>query len=482
VIRGLIASAAITIAFCAPALSAQRAPLPPLHVDAGGRYLATSDGTPFLYLADTAWELFHRATREQAREYLALRARQRFTVIQAVALAELDGVTAPNAYGDLPLVDKDPAQPAITPGADVRRAAEYDYWDHVDFVVAEANRLGLYVALLPAWGRWLGVNPGDEKILTAQNAQAYGEFLGRRYGRRGVIWVLGGDRGTQGYEAVWRALARGIAIGTSGREDYGAVLMTFHPAGGQTSSTSFHDDPWLDANMQQTGHGPAASVRPWEKIAADYARNPVKPVVDGEMLYEDHPIGFSRGVRQNGFSSDNHVRQRGYWALFAGAAGIAYGHHSVWQMYAPGRVPINGPLYFWDEAIHRPGAAQMQHVRTLIESRPMLGRVPDQSLIADALEGAEHIQAMRGPDHAFVYTASGLGFTVGLGKISGSEVRAWWYNPRNGTSTDIGTFANSGTREFKPQYEGLGSDWVLVLDDAAKHYPAPGRRVERPGR
>lgn len=457
-----------------------KAALSKLTVNADRRYLVREDGTPFLYLSDTAWELFHRPNREQVRAYLELRAKQKFTVIHAVALAELDGIRDPNAYGDLPLIDKDPTRPAVTPGSNPNNEQEYDYWDHVDYVVDEANRLGMYIAFLPTWARWLGVNPRDEKVITAENAQAYGEFLGKRYGKKGIIWVLGGDRTGQGFEEVWRAMAKGIAIGVSGREDYDAALMTYHPGGGQTSSTWFHNDSWLDFNMQQTGHGPAATAKPWEKIAADYARTPVKPVIEGEPLYEDHPIGFVRGVRQNGFSSDNHVRQRAYWTLFAGAAGVAYGHHSVWQMYAPGRRPVNGPLYFWDEAIHRPAAAQMQHVGTLMESRPMLTRVPDQSIVVDPLEGPERIQAIRGPDNLFVYTGSGIAFRVNLGKISGSQVRAHWYNPRNGTSTEIGVFENSGTREFRPQYEGLGSDWVLVLDDAAKNYAAPGRLVPGP--
>jgi hypothetical protein len=137
-------------------------------------------------------------------------------------------------------------------------------------------------------------------------------------------------------------------------------------------------------------------------------------------------------------------------------------------------------LYFWEEAIHRPGAAQMQHVRTLMKSRPMLTRVPDASLVSDALEGPERIQAMRGPDHLFAYTASGIAFTMNMGRISGPRVKGWWYNPRNGTSTELGEFENTGTREFRPQYEGLGSDWALVLDDAAKGYKAPGRLVASP--
>lgn len=458
--------------------AAAQAVLPKLDVSPNQRYLVRADGTPFLYLADTAWELFHRLDREEASRYLKLRADQKYTVIQAVALAELAGSTDPNAYGDLPFIGADPARPAVTSGADPRSPQQYDYWDHVDFIVAEANQLGLYIGLLPTWGTWVHPRSGGTSYIdTPERARTYGEFLGRRYKDRGIIWVLGGDRPADGFEAIWRALARGIATGVAGTEDYSTVLMTYHPGGSQTSSTWFHDEPWLDFNMQQTGHGPASSVKGWEKISADYARTPVTPVVDGEPLYEDHPIGFRQGARQHGFSSDAHVRQRAYWHLFAGAAGIAYGHHSVWQMYAPGRTPVNGPLFYWEEAIRRPGAAQMQHVRTLMESRPMLSRVPDQSVVVDPLEGAERIQAIRGADHLFVYTGAGRPFTVNLGKISGSRVRAYWYNPRDGTSTEIGTFDNTGTREFTPQYEGLGSDWVLVLDDASKDYRAAGRLV-----
>ena len=64
---------------------------------AQGRCLAWDDGTPFFYLGDTAWELFHRLNREEMDHYFAERARQGFTAVQAVALAEFEGVTVPNA-------------------------------------------------------------------------------------------------------------------------------------------------------------------------------------------------------------------------------------------------------------------------------------------------------------------------------------------------------------------------------------------------
>src|SRR4051794_29165386 len=262
--------------------------LPKLRVSDNHRFLITSNGKPFFYLADTAWELFHRLDRKQALDYLDLRASQKFTAIQAVALAELDGLTDPNAYGDLPLIDRDPLRPAVTAGSNPKDPQQYDYWVHVDYIVDQANRRGLYIAMLPTWGRYVN----NEKVVTAQNAQSYGEFLGKRYGTKGIIWILGGDRVADGFEDVWRALARGIAIGVSGKEDYSAVLMSFHPRGGGTSSKNFHDDAWLDFNMHQTGHGLTDQVQPWAKILADYERKPIKPVVDGEPLYEDHPLAF----------------------------------------------------------------------------------------------------------------------------------------------------------------------------------------------
>jgi hypothetical protein len=453
------------------AFIAAGAPLPKLKVSDNKRFLVTEKGQPFFYLADTAWELFHRLDRKQAIQYLDTRAAQQFNVVQAVALAELQGITDPNAYGDLPLVNKDPTKPATTPGVNPNNKDQYDYWDHVDYIVDQANARGLYIAMLPSWGAW--VNTGgakDERILTVQNGQSLGEFLGKRYANKGVIWVMGGDRTATGYEDVWRAIARGVAIGVSGKEDYDAVLMTFHPRGAETSSTWFHNEPWLDFNMHQTGHGLGEKTEVWNRIAKDYALMPTKPVLDGEPLYEDHPLAFR--AREFGYSFDAHIRQRAWWDVFSGACGHTYGNHSVWQMFAPGRQRINGPLLYWDEAIHRPGAAQMKHLRRLIEARPYLSRVPDVSLVADVLNGLDRIAATRGDGYALIYSAQGRKFTVQMDKMGATRLIGHWYNPRTGNAEKIGEFDGSGAREFTPPSEGFGSDWVLVLDDAAKKFSA----------
>jgi hypothetical protein len=134
-------------------------------------------------------------------------------------------------------------------------------------------------------------------------------------------------------------------------------------------------------------------------------------------------------------------------------------------------------LFTWDKAIDRPGGAAMTHLRRLIESRPFLSRVPDQSLIAKGQgEGIDHVQATRGDGYAMLYLPTGKPVTVQLGqdKISGDHVKAWWFNPKDGTAKYIGTFGNTGQYPFVPKDQGRGHDVVLVLDDASKNWDAPG--------
>ena len=105
-----------------------------LKVSDSHRFLVTSDGKPFFWLGDTAWELFHRLNRDETERYLTDRAAKGFTVIQAVALAELDGVTVPNAQGHLPLIKEDLHHP------DVKGGPDNDYWDEAEWVIALARR------------------------------------------------------------------------------------------------------------------------------------------------------------------------------------------------------------------------------------------------------------------------------------------------------------------------------------------------------
>jgi len=459
-------------ALAAIGLGAQAA-TPRLKVSDNRRFLVHEDGKPFFWLGDTAWELFHRLNREEANRYLENRAKKEFTVIQAVALAELDGHVAADATGHLPLVDLDPTRPAVKDGPN------NDYWDNVDYIVNKADSLGLFIGFLPTWGRfWHDPTKDGKPLFNEANARVYGEWLGKRYQDKPIIWILGGDRSIDNDEqkAVIRAMAQGLRKGDGGRH-----LMTLHPPGGNGSSTWFHNDDWLDFNMRQNGHMAEFTGR-YDQTRADYDRTPVKPVLDGEPLYEDHPVSFD--AKKLGHSIAADVRRPLYWDLFGGAFGHTYGHHSVWQMWAPPRGPINNPLLPWFEAIDQPGAGQMQHAKHLLLSRPFLTRVPDDSVIVTdrvptSVPGAGryHFATTRDSEgsYAMVYAPVGRKFKVHMDKIAGAKVKAWWFNPRDGKASAIGEFENQGEREFTPPDQGEMLDWVLVLDDAAKKYPPPGR-------
>ncbi len=428
----------------------------PLRVSDNNRYLVHTDKTPFFYLGDTAWELLHRLNREEADRYLKRRAEQGFSVIQAVALAEFDGLKEPNPYGDIPLINNDPARPNEA------------YFKHVDYIIDKAAEYGLVIGLLPTWGDKVFKNTwgAGPEIFTTQNARIYGQWLGKRYAtRKNMIWIIGGDRTPRDGSAdvaIWRSMAEGVQEGVGGPEH---ALMSYHPQpngirdGG--SAKWFGQDAWLDFNMHQTGH--CRDVPVYDHIATSYNQTPTKPTMDAEPIYEDHPVCFN--ANGLGISNALDVRQSAYLDLFAGAHGHTYGCHDIWQMYSPNRPAVNGPHVYWPEAMELPGANQMKYVRQLMESRPMLERVPDQSLIVENNgPPAERIQATRGKNYAFVYSVAGRSFTVNMGKITGKTVKTAWFNPRTGETKENSTLSNAGQQKFTPPTSGYGQDWVLMMD------------------
>ena len=445
----------------------------PLRVSADGHFLQYADGRPFFWLGDTAWELFHRLDRDEADLYIADRAAKGYTVIQAVALAEMDGLGTPNAYGHLPLVDRDPLRPATRDGE------ANDYWDHVDYIVGKIGEAGMYVGLLPTWGsNWSDGNP----IFDERNAEKYGRFIAERYRDCNVIWILGGDRNPDDArkQAVVRAMARGI------RSVDRDKLITFHPAGWRGSAEWFHDEGWLSFNARQNGHTPR--YQSYHNTLVDYRRMPAKPVVDIEPLYEDHPLEFRPD--DEGHSTAADVRRALYWDVFDGACGVTYGHHSVWQMYDPdkGRAPVNRPLMPWREALDRPAAVQAGYLRRLVESRPYFTRIPAPDFIipaevASAVPGGNGRYRMTATmdaegSYAMVYVPCGRAFSVRADMLKATKIVAWWFCPRTGRAKRAGVFDNDGRPlTFVPPAVGEADDAVLVLDDAARRYSVPGGKA-----
>jgi hypothetical protein len=120
-----------------------------------------------------------------------------------------------------------------------------------------------------------------------------------------------------------------------------------------------------------------------------------------------------------------------------------------------------------------PGAFDLIHARRLIESRPFLSRVPDQSIIVPSYyPETDYPVATRGDGYAFVYFPTGWPAEIRLDKIGAKTINASWYDPRKGETKLIETIPATGTRKFTPPETGRGNDWVLILDDASKNFKA----------
>ena len=435
-----------------------------LRVTADGRFLEYQSGKPFFYLGDTAWQLFHRLNREEANDYLQNRAEKDFTVIQAVVLAELDGLDRPNAYGDLPLIDKDPTRP------------NEPYFEHVDYIVDRAEALGLIVGMLPTWGSHWSENNPKAKIFTENNARAYGRFLGKRYKDKPIIWILGGDHNihTEGERRTIEAMAAGLREGDGGNH-----LITFHPRGPGLSSDYLHQAKWLDFNMIQSSHA-AHDHDNGLFVEHDYRLIPAKPTLDGEPRYETINVGFYfDGANRLDRFDDYDCRQAAYWAMLAGACGHTYGHNSVWQMWAPGRPSVLWANIPWRAALDDPGSRQMGYLRRLFESRPWQKLQPAQELILSGpVSGGGKIRAALAQDgsFAFIYSPRGEAFTVERSRISGKSRREMWFDPRYGVSYPIHTGDTAGIQTYTPPTSGRGQDWLLIIEDADKHYSPPEAR------
>jgi hypothetical protein len=250
-------------------------------------------------------------------------------------------------------------------------------------------------------------------------------------------------------------MALGLREGDEGRH-----LITFHPTGQYSSAIYFHDSPWLDFNMVQTGHTRDRDNH--TTILAEYSRTPTKPVLDGEPGYENIPHAFDGA---NPRLEAIHTRRFCYWALFSGAFGHTYGCNDIWQMWKRGDKPVISAALPWDEAIHLPGSGQMQHARSLIESGPYFDRMPDPSLVEPPnTTGADYVAACRAPDgrYALVYFPSGKTASLRTFLLKGPQLAVRWYDPRTGESIpraaiDIAPWKS--TLFIPPSV----NDWVLVL-------------------
>lgn len=415
-----------------------------VEVSENGRHFQHTDGTPFFWLVDTAWNGALKSKPEDWERYLDDRVRKKFTGIQFVttqwrtAYTDADGQVA---YRGSKRIEVNPK-----------------FYQRLDERVDAVNAKGLLAVPVLLWT--LGERSYSPGQLPESEAIRLARYQIARYGAHHVMWFLAGDGKYFAENAErWKRIGRAVFD----RPGHAPVFL--HPQGMQWPYDAFLlEEKWVSAFGYQSGHGDDERTLRWifeGPPATKWKLDPPRPVVNLEPPYEDHLAYQSRKPH-----SDYSVRRAVYWSLLnAPTAGSSYGAHGVWSWEESPNVPLNhartGVAKPWHEAMDLPGSEQLHFMVELFESLRWWELRPDPALITtdfDNRDAFRHASASRtdAGGQAVVYVPKGGGITVKSGILK-PGLRAEWFDPRTGKRS--AARADDGSTYRTPDDE----DWVLVL-------------------
>lgn len=432
------------------------------------KHIVKEDGSLFFYCADTAWELFHKLTFKEACAFIDNRAQKGFNVLQAVAVAELDGLKTPTYEG------------GHVPFSDLEKLTVNEaYFDHVKKVIAYANSKGLFIALVPMWGSYLVPNlswGGKVKpVFDADKAANFVSYLAQKFADLDLIWLLGGDRSyiAKEHKDIIKAMAHAIRK-VNGKKH----LITAHTQGGRSLWDMLEQPDYLDFVTWQSGHM-GECYPSWRAIEKDYARLPI-PVLDAEPCYESHPVmndfSFSRFDMGSRFT-DFEVRRSSYWSVFSGGAGITYGCYAIWQMHREEDEAIaipesaasaykNDAIPFWHQSLNYPGAFQIPILRRFMEKLPHAATVypANELILSDNSTEETHRCAITNEHKDFiaVYVPGKEAVTVDVSSFGYDGFVIYWFDPRYEVYNRLGD-DNSESVFLKVRPPKIGPDYVLLI-------------------
>jgi len=153
-----------------------------LKMSPNNRFLVHDDGTPFFPNGQTCWEIPWDLTRSEVESYLQTLKDLKFNIIGINSFDWDQSRNAANRYGDQPFAMSggkyDPTQPLVTAGNDPNDATQYDYWDHLEYIIDVAASKDIYVVLLPAWGSSRISCSSSSRIFDIHSAYTYGQWIG----------------------------------------------------------------------------------------------------------------------------------------------------------------------------------------------------------------------------------------------------------------------------------------------------------------
>jgi hypothetical protein len=410
-----------------------------LKVSDNRRYLVFGDGTPFLWMGDTAWAVPMRATDEEWAAYLADRKAKHFTLIQVAPASKWAGDSDRN--GEKPFTD------------DACTEWNPAYWRCFESKIERANESGLVVLLVGLMEPVSRYPEPAQACLFARNivARLFGNF---------VIF-------SPSFDSKFMPLAN--EVGRATREATAVHLITQHPGTPwnqptPTYSIQYYDEPYLDIAGVQTGHNGghldwcAHHAIEWNLDL--YRHEPHKPVINLEAMYDAKGEKGWRAVD---------ARSLAWRTWLSGAKGYTYGAGDVPPKIPRGSGAIwkwvtNPEKYdYWKKALEWDSAFQMQYLHDFLVSIEWWRLEPRHDLIKNQPSDWPHkmvLSKTANGDLAVAYLPDNDVINLDMSAFPAS-MKAKWLNPRTDDFQYIsGRIVNSGIHTFARPGTG---DWVLVL-------------------
>lgn len=413
----------------------------PLKRGASSRLVYDQNDTPVLWVGDAAWELIVQLNNADTQTYLDDRQAKGVNAIIVELISKLYGDNAPsNINGDAPFTGAAFTTPNET------------YFAHADWVIEQAADRGIVVLLDPLY---LGYDYGtdgwgtDVQAASVADMESWGTYVGNRYkNNTNIVWLIGGDADPT---TVWAKMDAFVAALVAADPNH---LVTVH--WDDESLGSDHTADWLDINNTYT-----YITTPYEfsKTAYDYA--PTMPFFFMEGRYENES-GWTRQL----------LRSQQYYAFLGGAFGAFYGNCPVWHFSAATAGVFCGSLG-WAANLDTASNTDQTHSLAIIESVNWWNLTPDWNHTAvtagyGTWGNTNYVAAAFSTTALIAYLPVGGTVTVDMTEFS-TSVKAYWYDPTNGTYTPISgpPLANTGTQDFTQTANNSAgdADWVLILKE-----------------
>lgn len=379
------------------------------------RNIIHANGHPFVLAGDTPWALPFRGTPESVKEYASDRQQKGFNAALMMTIMPDMKATGPRdrfSPGGFDVAFEDLPAGHITK----MNIAYFQYYDELIDILLDHGIVPVYQPVFHGFG-WKGLNTLG-RVINPQEYVRYNRYLVARYGARPAIWLVcgDGDGNNPGVKEAGEEIEKWDAY----QQPTG---LHYHP--GDQTCNQHQDQPWLDFQWCQTGHGAQHDTK---KVKTMYNNLPAKAVANGEPTYEAIGMDPDRGA---GWWQGNEA-----WLQFTsgGTMGHVYGAAGLWNWKLMPDEPgwpdwANGKGLSWKEALKLEGSVYVGIFRQILSNY----NITDIELSHDLSDGKNLLS--RTGELYICYLPDGGKVNI---KDPQKALPYRWYNPKSGEIMEQG--------------------------------------------